>query len=187
MPNYTRFICQTCDGAFLKQKRKGTTNVECKKCGNKRRVTDWKAANRDLVNAKERDRIAREKARGNPRIDNWQKNNPEKVAAKAARWRAANPERNKEIDAAFRDRHRDRLRIQWGVRRHKKKLLWSSGEDVAVFYESAKRLSECFGVPFEVDHILPLKGRKVSGLHVVENLQVITMVANRRKQNKVFA
>lgn len=33
----------------------------------------------------------------------------------------------------------------------------------------------------EVDHIIPLKGRTVSGLHVETNLQYLPMLANRRK------
>ena len=37
---------------------------------------------------------------------------------------------------------------------------------------------------FEVDHIIPLNGRTVSGLHVPANLQVLTVSANRRKGNK---
>lgn len=34
---------------------------------------------------------------------------------------------------------------------------------------------------FEVDHIVPLNGEKVSGLHVPGNLQVLTVRANRQK------
>lgn len=37
---------------------------------------------------------------------------------------------------------------------------------------------------FEVDHIAPLKGKTVSGLHVLGNLQVITRAENRAKGNK---
>ena len=37
---------------------------------------------------------------------------------------------------------------------------------------------------FEVDHIIPLNGRQVSGLHVPENLQVLTVRANRQKGAK---
>lgn len=37
---------------------------------------------------------------------------------------------------------------------------------------------------YEVDHIIPLQGKNVSGFHVLENLQYLTVSANRRKYNK---
>jgi hypothetical protein len=41
-----------------------------------------------------------------------------------------------------------------------------------------------FGIKYEVDHIIPLKNNKVCGLHVPNNLQIITQFSNRSKQNK---
>lgn len=40
------------------------------------------------------------------------------------------------------------------------------------------------GLKYEVDHIIPLAGKKVSGFHVPTNLQVIPMFDNRKKANK---
>jgi hypothetical protein len=37
---------------------------------------------------------------------------------------------------------------------------------------------------WDVDHIIPLKGRLVSGLHVPDNLRVIPATENKRKLNK---
>lgn len=37
---------------------------------------------------------------------------------------------------------------------------------------------------YEVDHITPIKGKDVCGLHVLSNLQVITRTENRRKGNQ---
>ncbi len=36
----------------------------------------------------------------------------------------------------------------------------------------------------EVDHIIPLQGKTVSGFHILPNLQYLTVRANRKKKNK---
>lgn len=53
-------------------------------------------------------------------------------------------------------------------------------------YKLAKSLSEETGTPHEVDHIYPLQSRIMCGLHVPENLQVVTRSHNRKKSNKVL-
>lgn len=37
---------------------------------------------------------------------------------------------------------------------------------------------------YEIDHIIPLQGINVSGLHVIDNLQYLTISDNREKSNK---
>jgi hypothetical protein len=53
-----------------------------------------------------------------------------------------------------------------------------------IIYEACERLTNMTGVKHHVDHIVPLRGKNVCGLHVPWNLQVITAEANIRKGNK---
>lgn len=51
-------------------------------------------------------------------------------------------------------------------------------------YALALHLSETTEHEWQVDHIIPLQGKNVSGLHVPENLQVIERSINSKKRNK---
>jgi len=51
-------------------------------------------------------------------------------------------------------------------------------------YELAALRTKMFGFSWNVDHIIPLQGKIVSGLHVPNNLQVIPAIDNIRKKNK---
>jgi len=58
---------------------------------------------------------------------------------------------------------------------------WADREKIAAVYRECKRLSRETGITHTVDHVLPLRGRTVSGLHVHENLQILTWRENFRK------
>lgn len=62
---------------------------------------------------------------------------------------------------------------------------WADGAEIRAKYAEAARLTLESGIRHEVDHFFPLKGRRVSGLHVHFNLRVIPMLENRRKFNKL--
>lgn len=75
-------------------------------------------------------------------------------------------------------------RARQRAKRLKRAPAWGNKHTIAEFYRLASELTRVTGIPHEVDHIVPLLGELVSGLHVEANLRVMTAKANREKSNR---
>lgn len=105
----------------------------------------------------------------------WNKKNKDKINAKAKRWR----ERNKHKVAAFAAVRRAAIGQATPA--------WLTKEDKSLIYDlykESERLSKETGIKHSVDHIVPLRGKEVSGLHVPWNLQIMILIDNVKKKNK---
>jgi len=87
------------------------------------------------------------------------------------RWRERNPGRS----AAIRART---------ARMLKATPEWADLKAIDALYRHAAELSRMTGELYHVDHIIPLCSKVVCGLHVVENLRVVSARENLRKGNR---
>lgn len=109
------------------------------------------------------------------RIRAFHKQNPEKIKGWNARYLAANkPKLNAKSKA-------------YVLSRERRTPDWLTQDDLWMLeeaYELAAKRTIMFGFRWDVDHILPLHGKLVSGLHVPQNVQVIPASVNRSKSNR---
>lgn len=66
-------------------------------------------------------------------------------------------------------------------------LTFEQRQEIKEFYKIAKELQWLSNEELQVDHIVPLQGKNVCGLHVPWNLQILPKTANVRKGNKLCA
>jgi hypothetical protein len=126
---------------------------------NPAKVRAWKAAsakrNRDAENARKRRWVAANREKVRATNSAWQKANPAKCLAKTMRRKA------------------DLLR---------RMPVWADQAAITQVYEHAQSIRDG-GFDVQVDHVIPLRGRRVSGLHVHNNLQIIPTLTNKVKAN----
>lgn len=135
---------------------------------------------------------AKAKAKANPQRHrengrrHWARNKEAELARSKA-WRDANPIRIKQLEkqrnqAKVSAKNIKRLR---GVSNATPKWLnKDQWEQMNSFYTHAKDCHLVSGEKYDVDHIVPIQGKNVCGLHVPWNLQVLPADLNRKKSNR---
>jgi hypothetical protein len=105
--------------------------------------------------------------------------------------RIDDPERFKSQEKKYTEKNPGKLRAKCGRRRAsllKATPPWLSliqYAQIEEFYELAQARKMQTGIEIHVDHIVPLQGKGVRGLHVPWNLQLLTEKENCSKHNKM--
>lgn len=186
-------ICSKCGEdksieAYSRQaNRKDGRAGDCKICA-RARVAKWEKENREHCAAQKsayyqatKERVAARNAERESREPGWKARydavrraaNGSKIVQQVAEWRRRNPEKYKVLS----NRHN-------AVRRASKRRAmpeWADRAAISVVYAEAIRLSAAFGMPFHVDHIVPLNSKQVCGLHWEHNLQILVASENHKK------
>lgn len=120
----------------------------------------------------------------------YKENNKERVKLLEKQWRQKHPQRCKEIFKNWKKNNKGKVNAET-AKRHTAKMnrrpQWLSAEqltEIKEFYVMAKELEKVFPWKQHVDHIVPLQGKTVSGLHVPWNLQIIPASWNISKGNR---
>lgn len=122
----------------------------------------------------------------------WRKANPEKLLE----FREADLPKRRKAAAEYRRINKDNpsfkaKRLSATNRRRAAKVsatpVWLSEDhkkEIEYVYWLSRDIFITSGEDYHVDHIVPLKGRNVCGLHVPWNLQILPSDINSRKSNK---
>lgn len=170
---------------------------KCKECC-KIEHAAWHAANREKTIARLRKRYAENREDALEKQKAYYQNNRDDRLAYAAQWRQCNQdkiraeyERNAE---AYRERVKEwraknpeARRVQEIARRARLCWIppWADRNAMVETYRQAREL-RALGVDCHVDHIVPLRGKTVSGLHTHNNLRIVLAEDNLKKNAKLI-
>jgi len=123
------------------------------------------------------EKLAKEREYSRNNAAKWRKNNPDHENTKIAKkqWKKAHPE---QVYAATAKRRAAKLQRtpSWLNAGH-----WLEIDSIYELCNAWRSI----GFDYHVDHIVPLQGNSVSGMHIPWNLQIISAKENLSKANRV--
>lgn len=113
-----------------------------------------------------------------------------KALARYRKWRESNHEKARANEKRYREKNPEVIKYAQSLRRSNiRRPSWFGELDELVLKEAyalSRLRAKATGFQWHVDHIVPIKGLTVSGLHSWSNIAVITWKDNLAKSNKVW-
>ena len=162
-------VCRVCDNERSRKRR--LEKPKETKAGKQEAY----AKRRDYYNAKNRAYAIENPEMRRETCARYYINNLEKVTAAVLKWKNQNPDRVRAISRK-RQTVKSKASPNW--------LTETQWAEIDFFYAHAVDCQRVSGEKYDVDHIVPLQGETVCGLHVPWNLQVLPRDVNRRKHNR---
>lgn len=176
--------CLQCEGPFFRQM-----------C----RYHYWQAYRKvraEKIRERERENRERNRERNRKASEKYRLSNIEKTRASVCasqkknpdrkrQWAVQNHEKRKQISSAWAKRNSDYI-VALKKRVRQATPPWADRKAIRDIYRRMREVSARSGVPHDVDHVIPINGKTVCGLHVPNNLRILTAKENRSKGNKLL-
>ena len=168
------------------------------------RVKEYREKHRTEYLATSKRYYERNKDRINKQCTEWRRRRKDRAQAISRKWREQNLEKAQANEQAYRDRNRkacnDRIK-EWKINNPGKRLEcgrrrfasetkatppWANIEVMQSIYDGAATLRRDSGGEWHVDHAIPVRSKRVCGLHCEFNLQIIPGKENMKKGNRTW-
>lgn len=146
----------------------------------------------DCKSALNKNWYANNKQRKQIQQNKYRESNKDRLDKKATEYRQRNKKAIRSKIALWQQSNKDKVAFYASNRRARQTQatpLWLTNEQfkqIEEFYSMAKELETVFPWKQHVDHIIPINGKTVCGLHVPWNLQILSMKANLAKGNSQY-
>lgn len=150
---------------------------------------EWAETNRDKMREFVRKSMMKNRNKYAAKASLWKKKNHERVNAYSREWRKRNTERHRASVLACAKKKPWLSAEAASLRRARLRMAtppWVDRVALKAIFKKSHEITKATGILHEVDHIYPLVHKKLNGLHVPWNLQILTASDNSRKHNKLW-
>lgn len=135
--------------------------------------SDWANNNPDKVKSQQKRYFDKNREARIEKIIQWKEENIERYTEAKKQWYKDNPHLN-----AF-------YSSKWRKECRKATPPWADTQKILAIYEESTSKTKESGISHHVDHIVPVQGKHVTGLHIHQNMRIIPASENVKKRARL--